>query len=119
MAQRVQKAWSRNYEAEETSNRYRRELHGCPRQEYEQTEWEEALMSLLKEYCESPNEHSSGDAQAVIAPLCHSLLGYEPFQALEKEEQNADAAVRDAEIARTEASEAVDRAKKEMTSSNR
>lgn len=76
-------------------------------------------MSLLKEYCESPNEHSSGDAQAVIAPLCHSLLGYEPFQALEKEEQNADAAVRDAEIARTEASEAVDRAKKEMTSSNR
>ncbi|KAI7213136.1 hypothetical protein KC333_g6741 [Hortaea werneckii] len=112
MAQRVQKAWSRNYEAEETANRYRRELHGAPPQEYQQTEWEESLMSLLKEYCESPNEHSNGDAQAVIAPLCHSLLGYDPFQALEKEEQNADAAVRDAEIARTEASEAVDRANK-------
>ncbi|KAI7163614.1 hypothetical protein KC349_g1269 [Hortaea werneckii] len=106
------KAWSRNYEAEETSNRYRRELHGAIPQEYQQTEWEESLMSLLKDYCESPNEHSSGDAQAIIAPLCHSLLGYDPFKALEKEEQNADNAARDAEIARTEASEAVDRANK-------
>lgn len=112
MAQREQKAWSRNYEAEETSNRYRRELHGNPPQEYEQTEWEESLVRLLKDYCESPNEHSSGDAQAIIVPLCHNLLGYDPFKALEKEEQNADTAARDAEIARGEASEAVDRAKK-------
>ncbi|KAI7427856.1 hypothetical protein KC336_g5758 [Hortaea werneckii] len=111
MASRVQKAWSRNYEAEETSNRYRREMSSAEEEdEHVRTEWEEQFLKLLTDYCENPDEHSGNDIQAVLAPLSQNLLGYDIFQALKKEEQSAATAVREAEIARTKADEAGDRA---------